>query len=502
MGFSLLSLTQYYKNMQFIETIVNTALLGTEKKNIDSGDFPPFLQEKTNQLLKDAENDKEATFLKISSIALQYFKAGVGPVKTEIQQAICEAESKPYCSDLAANLLKQALEENKTKLIEYWLKSCAEKNQLLSPPLLIPLLTWGSYNKKTQTETIKKIIGNRGFWLTQFNKEWQFLEQPIETTNFDWSTANTNQRIAYLTEFRKTNPSEAFALVLSTWKEENANTRVSLLETLTENVSQAEEEFLLSLTTDKSTKVQQQAWKLLKLIPEAAILKNYAEILKNSFKISGGKFLGLGKYTFTIKLELADKFIFSTGIFDLSNRNKVSDKEFILQQLIEEVHPDFWINHFQLKIPEIVKIFTEKEFKKYKDSLCQAIIKFKASSWAKEAIPVFDDISVSLLEALSESDQLTYVDKFITADFDQVIEILIQNKNEWSLPFSKKIAMALAEDSYHYVRRHFESIALKMSPDIMPFIDNMPVLENRQEAIPSEFRKLIHLKTNIKKAFL
>jgi hypothetical protein len=88
--------------MEFWNTIINTALLGTDKKELSTAEFFSELAEVCEQIHTNEVLDKEDKFLQIAAVVFNYRQCGVAPFEKEdllIKEAV--REDKSYCSAMA-----------------------------------------------------------------------------------------------------------------------------------------------------------------------------------------------------------------------------------------------------------------------------------------------------------------------------------------------------------------------------------------------------------------
>lgn len=69
--------------MQFWDDIVNTAMIGTDKKQPDANMLPLELAEQAGIIQTNAALDKEESFLQLAAVALNYRQSGSMPVIKE-----------------------------------------------------------------------------------------------------------------------------------------------------------------------------------------------------------------------------------------------------------------------------------------------------------------------------------------------------------------------------------------------------------------------------------
>jgi hypothetical protein len=92
--------------MQLKEYIINTALIGTDKKSLSVNELPEQLRSSATKLFEKSE-DSESLFLKTAALALNYYRGGIEPIKLNLNVEKAEDETGPYCSDSATAVLKR-----------------------------------------------------------------------------------------------------------------------------------------------------------------------------------------------------------------------------------------------------------------------------------------------------------------------------------------------------------------------------------------------------------
>jgi hypothetical protein len=490
--------------MQFRNNIINTALLGTEKKQISASELPEILNTSIEQIAKE-DSDNETKFLKTAAMALSFYKAGIQPLKLSLEPDEAPDEKLSYCSKEAIRILKETLDSKYHSLTWLWCKKCMGKNLIVQPHLLPDLFEWGVATKKYSAELFRSVIGNRGQWLSKFSDEWGFVRSGDQMT--DWETGSIQQRVRYLEGLRVGNPASAIDKIRSVWKEENAANRVELLETIAINISREDEEFLIQISNDKSQKVKEKTLQLLKLIPDSQIILMYQQVLKESIRLNQSKMLGLiNKISIDVKLTLNEE-IFKTGIQNLSSDKKVSDDDYILMQLVAEVPPSFWESQFNCNPEEAVKWFaTKDELKKFQGALCNAIFKFTNKIWGKEVFEHFSTVPVQLLLMLDEAERSNYAEKLLKENVNEVVNALRTSEaTEWNYKFCKQLLAITVENPSYYNKSFYEGISVYLPSSIAKDLDSfMPSEEwkrNYWSKTSQEIKEFISIKEKIKNTF-
>ncbi len=126
--------------MEFWDTIVHTATLGTDKRQLKKEDFSDNLAEVFALINEDV--DKEEQYLNIAAVAFNYRKCGVVPLNKDLNFTSAEEEVAIYCSAIAHRLLTDIVSVENYRLLELWLQECNRKNLIVLPEfiLLLPIL--------------------------------------------------------------------------------------------------------------------------------------------------------------------------------------------------------------------------------------------------------------------------------------------------------------------------------------------------------------------------
>ncbi len=427
--------------MHYFDNILTTALLGTEKRQLTSGELTPDLAELYEVIKENADLDNEEKFLQIASLGYNYRRCGFGLLKKEgIAEVVPHEEVNQYCSDDAIKVLEDILEEESDELLKLWLDLCLGK-RLIVHPVLIPVLLSRAAKGKSCRNLIVQSCGKRGEWLINLNKDWHFLIKP-EISEQDWGNGTAEQRRKILRETREKEPVNALEMLKTTWQVENANSRAELLKQLETGISDADIEWLESLLTEKSQKVKDEALRLLKMVSGSHILQQYWNIIKEAVQLKREKgFLGIGnKIIVHIQAPVInDEAIYKSGIDKLSKDKNTSDDDYILMQLIREVHPENWEEYFNSTPHEIIGYFEKDEkTKKFLDGIAAATLKFKEQNWALQFAKQSSVFYADLIPLLPVREQEQSIIAHLTATH-QMLTWALSLKHEWSLQFAKQV---------------------------------------------------------------
>lgn len=484
-------------------TIVNTVLLGTGKKQLRKEELPPALSAIADTVMGDKSLDAETQFLHLASVAFNYRQSGVMPLEdTSVTLEPAPAEVLPYCSPAAWQALHTALDMGLPALVGYWLEACATAQQLV-PPEFIPTLMDMTIKEKQWRPLVTTIAGKRGEWLSQLNPAWAFNK--TETAEERWQTGSLDDRKQVLSALRKEQPAQAREWLQQTWSQENAATRAELLKVLQINASEADVAWLETLLTDKSQKVKDETWTLLKQLPTSSIIQAYWELLKQS--ITPEKKGLLNKKSLDIHLQLpSDKRIADSGIQLLSSSKSVSDDAFILYQLTTYVPPTWWESYLQTDKKGVLTYFHNTELtQQFIQALGLAAIRFKDIEWLQLVLKESKDFFKDALEALPVHEQEAYALKFFEKEPQYIIRFLGERDYEWGMPITRELLKWMAKNPYQYNRNFFDkqvqNLPLSIEGELENFAPELPAYQATWKNTIEHIRRLLSCKAAINRSF-
>ena len=494
--------------MQFWDVIINTATIGTDKKQVGAGEIPSDLQQAATVINDNPVIDKEEKFLQLAAFAFNYRQCGVSPHRQEITISPAPAEDKEYCNSIAMTVLNDIMVEESMPLLKFWLEHCVARERIVFPEVVPQLFSLGTQQKKLQT-LIALSCGKRGEWLSAFNPDWNFSSGAADEEL--WQTGTMEQRKELLKRIRKAEPAKAREWLQQTWADEDANTKIALLELLTENINEDDIPFLESLSSEKSKKVKDEALQLLKQIPGSSIVKQYEEVISQAVTIKKEKAL-LGMVSKTALLfrlpASVPETVFKSGIEKLSGQKNVSDEQFIIYQLIACIPPVFWEKLFTCSSAEVMELFMKsEEGKRMIPALGLAVAKFKAREWAIHFIANDTSFYPDLVPLLDKALREKYLLKFINDNnvTVSVIEAASQQIDEWGIHFTRAIFEQAAKNPYQYNRafysQHIHLVPASIVDNLQDYAPKEEQLRSAWNNIGTHINKLASLKTQTIKAF-
>jgi len=450
--------------MEFWNNIVNTALLGTDKRQVSSNELPAEIAEVYEQLATNETLDKEEKFLQITSVAFNYRQCGSTLfLKEDFIFQKAPAETKAYCNAKALQVLSDILQEQSYSLLEFWLQHCYKQQQIVLPEM-IPTLFGIAANKKNLSIIISQCCGERGLWLSGFNPEWNFYT--LENDDDAWQNGTAEQRKKVIKKLHQADPAKAREWLQQTWSSENANAKAELMKQLATSVTEDDVAWLESLQEEKSQKIKDVVLTLLKQIPASSIVTSYRGIVEKSITLKKEKaFLGMiNKTALHIQLPGIHENIFKTGIEKLSNTKEFTDEEFVIFQLMQFNPPENYETHFNSSPEQVISYFQkEKATQKFLGAIVDSIITFKNNKWATAFMQHSDEFYSGIISVLTEDQQDRYSLNFFDKEPDNIIRLAKERESEWSVELTKEIFKHTAKQMYQY-NRAFYNECINLTP--------------------------------------
>jgi hypothetical protein len=477
--------------------IINTALLGTGKKQLAVSDLPTDLAPIAERIMGDRSLDTETQFLHLAAVALSYRQSGVNAVDNSgVPVAPAPPEEHSYCNKAAVYALQDALDMDLLPLVTYWLESCYHKNQLVVPEY-IPVILDTAVSQKRIRSLAMAVCGKRGQWLIKMNPDWLF---PNALSNEErWQTGSAEDRRQVLGEIRQTYPGMAREWLQQTWSQENTSSKTEFLKIMRTNISEDDLSWLESLQ-EKNQKVKDEIWTLLKQIPGSFIVQSYWRLLQKAITRGTGNTLHM-----SLPLPL-DKMITDSGIATLSNDKHLSEEAFALFQLIGSVPPAWWESHFNTNKEEVVTLFQHDDLgKRFINALMPAAGRFKDAAWIRLLMQQSDAFFVDGIPFLSPGEQEEYMLRMFSHDPQGVINYLSHLTGEWGTDITSEVLKWIARNPYQYTRNFFDKHVLQLPPAIADELEKLAPEEPAYQATwrntSEHIRKLLSCKVQITNAF-
>ncbi len=453
--------------MEHWNTVVHTALLGTDKHLLTKEDLPLPLAA-ILEYVAQKEPDKETSFLQVASAVQNYTRCGLLPHKAKVDFVKASDEEKPFCNAAAHSAIKAIMNEENEQLLSLWINTCMACGCIVQPEFVSVLFNFAVRHKHLQTNIIS-VAGKRGEWLMQLNSAWQF-ELPADPDN-TWQTGSTEQRKQILTDTRTRDGASGRELLQQTWAQEAANAKAELLKQLAVNISDDDVPWLEQLLNEKSAKVKDEASKLLKHCAVSSVVQQYWHILKQAVTIRKEKgLLGIGSKT-VLHIQLinpVEEHIFKTGIEKISSEKNTADDDHLLYQLIAGVPPHFFETQYTMDMAALLELFSKtKGAKQFIPAFGLAAAKFKNMKWLKAVTALSENnFYPEALQLFSREEKEQYALSFLDRNLfssDIIQHLHLYHKEQWGKALTLAIFKHTAANHYQYGRAFYGTSILSFA---------------------------------------
>ena len=244
--------------MTDLETIIATALIGTERQPLPELSLAPGLNHET----------KEANLLSAAALLTSYRRAGFTSVKNTATLEPSPPDSKPELTNAMRDILFRVVHGHQELLEECLSLFAGYRFAHRDLPMMLDL----GRNNTEHRAKIAELIDARGRWLANLNKQWSWATSNTESIADavqSFETGNKSARALALQAVRKADPERARTLLESTWKQEAASERKEFINVLADQLSFLDEPFLENALSDRSRDVREQAATMLSSLPES-----------------------------------------------------------------------------------------------------------------------------------------------------------------------------------------------------------------------------------------
>lgn len=488
--------------------IINTALLGTEKRSIKTESLPEELATAVTQL-SAASLDREELFLQTASVVHNYRQCGFIPPTVTTSIPVAAEEERRYAAPVAHTVLQDIIETGSDSLLRFWLQNCYNRQWIVQPEA-IPLLLDAGAQSKAVRHLVAACCGKRGVWLQQFNPDWKWNTTTGNEEDM-WQTGSPSQRKNFLVQLRISEPAGALQLLQQTWPQENAATKVELLEAIATNAGAEDVSWLEELLKEKSSKVKEAALHILKTIPSSTLVQSYQHILQQAVQATTTKgLLGLGSKTvLEFKLPALDPALFKTGIQQVSNQKGVKDEDFILEQLTAHVPPQFWEQHLAMESNKIISLLQKENKATLIHAIGEAAVRFKDKSWLMQVLRVDNSFFHNeIFTLLSQEEAQLYAVRWLEQNDKAgwIIQSLTLVEEEWKPALAHALLQWAAKNPYQTNRGWFNNVAALLptslkAEDLESYAPKEEYLRSTWNGISEHILKLVSLKEQTIKAF-
>ncbi|MEM9770317.1 MAG: DUF5691 domain-containing protein, partial [Cyanobacteria bacterium P01_D01_bin.73] len=333
--------------MESWQTLVATALVGTERQTPDPPNGEGALKDLVDQL--DWGQPEGALLGAAGAIALHQ-QIGQCPSKKDWSPVEpCPLDDLPVIEPAIARHLDAIILNYSAyfeqEVLPELLSLIAQAGQRIPERLLPPLLKMGKEDSDLQP-SLMMAVGKRGQWLAAQNLRWSFAkvggvrEFSPDSPQLQeiWANGRRDERILLLKLWRERDPDAAREALEKTWSKEKVKDRGDFIARLGVNLTMADEPFLEAALGDRSKDVREDVGRLLADLPESRLCQRMAERAQRFVKLTrnGGKL--------KIDITLPKKFEKEWGLDGMREEfiSKQYQKKYWLQTMAAATPLDVW----------------------------------------------------------------------------------------------------------------------------------------------------------------
>jgi hypothetical protein len=352
-----------------MDSIVATAIIGTGQLSNQELTTGTSIDALVEQL---GNGDIERKLLLAAGSLALYRQAGRIPEQAPEPPQPADPESIHACLAKVAHLLQGLLQGEQRELLPEALYRLKQGGQRLPYELLPLALGYGAQSKEIRP-ALFAVLGERGRWLSQFDKAWAWVAQFLTETSTTlpenaetlWQEGTLGQRRQLLARMRSVEPAKAREWLSDVWKKEKAETRAELLATFKTGLSSDDEAFLEKALDNRSEIVRDISATLLARIPTSALAQRMLARADAMLTYANGTF------SITLPPEI-DASWQRDGITAPPNRRDAPT--WYARQLLTLIPPTHWEERFCISPATIVTTLTEA-IRANQDKMLQAISK-------------------------------------------------------------------------------------------------------------------------------
>lgn len=457
-----------------MQPLIQTALLGTAKQPLKSESLPEALQTAWQQL---PHENAENRLWRFSAAAFAYHYGAQMPAPKTAEwktlPAVAETTESPVLSPTVGQFLADWFLSDNLHLYRFGLQTLAKANFRLAPTYQPDFYHFLQKRPEYHAE-----FADTSLFCPRF--KWLLAQlNPSQTTNeeSDWTLGNFSERKQWLRRQRQLSPEFALQQLQLIWKTAPANHRADYVEILTENLSPADQDFLLeAFQTDRSSTVRDVTRTLLEKLPNSPVSLQYQQWLGERLSYvktesSGGllnklaQAVGFGgkSANWQYQPKPFEAEMKRYGLQELSSEKGESDADFLLRQLMVKVPLSFWANLCGVSEQEAVEILlASPPISQNVDwetwALTLGSLKFTQHLIAKDLAPYLFFGALSAAEREDFLQQHRFSPKPADEAWHQILN------EEWGEKTSELAVRSLAKRPHYFTQETVEQIAICLYP--------------------------------------
>ncbi len=422
------------------EELLKAALLGTDRYvpnyELPGTDLAEIIQ----------DENKESLYLKQVAAAVLYAESGQKSRTQAIDNQSFKGEEVSCFNESITRFFKTGFRDNDAVLIAFLLENTGDGDEKLNPAI-VPLALNFAIKNSLLAAAVVQLCGEVGSWLCGLNPAWEKLSSA--DPEIDFETASPASRVAYLKQLRRTDPNGARELIISQIKQESAEKREALIATMSENISDADLDFLTNiLEKDKSKKVKETALSLLLQISNSEIATSFENYLNEAITIKSERtkiLLKKQRLNFSKDVSLPE-MARKVGIETISSQKKIPDHIHQIAEVMGYVPVSRLAKILEVTVEELILLFQNSPHTVYfKNYMTASAVLFREEEVAEALMENYFD--ARLVEILPLAKQLNYFGK---SQHGQVGSAIIRNLIKGEM---KTIPAALAKKLLSFLEK-------------------------------------------------
>ncbi|MET8178432.1 DUF5691 domain-containing protein [Streptomyces sp. NPDC005336] len=465
------------------DDLVAAALLGTERRT------PPVTPR--------PGQDAPSALLDAAALSTVRRRAGLRPAPARPVPDRAPVDPRPGLPLAARSRLAMLLADRSApgrggprsapdlaELLPQWL-TLANEHGYGVPDALLPALLDAARARTDLRPEALTLGGPRALWLARLNPDWKFAlrggagrgagpaplaapadpADPADPVNVQrlWEEGLFAERVSLLTAARHHDPAAGLALLSGTWSTERAEDRLMFLDSLRDDLSPSDEEFLEQALSDRSRNVRATAAELLSALPGSALAARMAERSRGCVSLTGDGQIAVQAPA------ACDSGMERDGIVAKPPSGR-GERSWWMGQLVEATPLDRWSEWFGGRGPaEIVTLPVADGWRAdLHAAWCRAAVRQRSAPWSRALLgtPAVAPASASgdappaawrdpakLLSALPAGERAEWVAEFIASHgLSDAFRLLGVCAVPWAEPLGRAVvdALDIARDAGSY----------------------------------------------------
>ena len=350
--------------------LVKAAVLGTEHQARPQG--PPSgqatgvaLGELIARIDSATSDDPAAALLARAVVVGLHRQAGMVPAAEAVRAGAivpCTPEDQPRCGPQAAGHLRMMLAGRCREALPEWLGAARSASRGVPEECVPDLLEIARKNRELRA-VVLSVCGRRGAWLAAQNPVWNFATAAGDVAL--WQIGTQAERLALLSELRRSNPPAGGELLASTWDRETPEDRAAFLQLFSTGLSPADEPLLEKALDDRRKEVRKTGADLLSRMPQSQLCQRMTQRLRPLLAFEAGRkgIFRKGKDTLNVALPgECDKAMIRDGI-EPKPPQGAGEKAWWLMHMLAAVPPSTWSQAWSITPAQLVDLAAAGEWK-------------------------------------------------------------------------------------------------------------------------------------------